>query len=47
MMEKIRQLIGIYYQLDRNDFRYLKNLQEDWVFLNPNPNEIYTISNIK
>ena len=38
IMEKIRQLVGIYYQLDRNVSRYLRNLQEDWAFLDPNPN---------
>ena len=47
MMEKIRQLAGICYQLDRNRFRYLRNLREDWAFLDPNPNELYTIGNIK
>ena len=47
MMEKIYKLVEIYYQLDRNGSRYLKNLQEDWAFLDLNPNEVYTIGNIK
>ena len=47
MMEKIRQLVGIHYQLDRNGSRYLRNLREDWAFLDPNPNKVYTIGNIK
>ena len=46
-MEKIRQLVEIHYQLDRNGFRYLRNLQEDCAFLNSNSNEVYTIGNIK
>ena len=47
MIEKIYQLVGIYYQLKRNSSIYLKNLQEDYAFLDPNPNEVYTIDNIK
>ena len=47
IMEKIRQLVGIHYQLDRNSSTYLRNLREDWAFLDPNSNEVYTIGNIK
>ena len=47
MIEKIRQLVGIHYQLDRNSSTYLRNLWEDWAFLDPNPNKVYTIGNIK
>ena len=47
MIEKIRQLVEIYYKLDRNSSTYLRNVQEDWAFLDPNPNKVYTIGNIK
>ena len=47
MIEKIRQLVRIHYQLDKNSFTYLRNLREDWAFLDLNPNEVYTIGNIK
>ena len=47
MIEKKGQLMGIHYHLDRNDSKYLRNLQEDSAFLDPNPNEVYTIGNIK
>ena len=46
MIEKICQLVGIYYQLDRNSSTYLRNLYEDWAFLDHNPNEVYKIGNM-
>ena len=47
MMEIICKLVGIHYQLDRNSSTYLRNLPEDWAFLDPNPNKVYIIGNIK
>ena len=43
IMEKIRVLIGNHYQLDghTNGVNYLQSLRTGWIFLNPNPNEVY------
>ncbi len=47
MIEKLRQLIRVYYQLGSNRVDELKALQEKWAFFNPNLHKIYnlTISN--
>ena len=47
MIEKIYQLVGIDYQLDKNSSIYLWNLQETWAFLDPNPTKVYPMNNIK
>ncbi len=41
MIEKLRQLVGIYYQLNSNGADELKALREEWAFLDPNPHEVY------
>lgn len=41
MMEIIQQLVRVYYQFDSNSANELKAPQKGWVFLNPNPHEVY------
>ncbi len=41
MMEKLRQLGGVHYQLGSNGADELKALQKRWAFLDPNPYEVY------
>ncbi len=41
LMEKIRALVGVQYQLHSNGADYLKSLWTHWTFLEPNPDEIY------
>lgn len=47
-IDKMRELIGVYYYLHSNRANYLKTFyQTDWTFLNLNFEEIYnTTSNI-
>ena len=40
-MEKMQRLIGVHYQLHSNEADYLKILQTNWTFFNPNPDEVY------
>ena len=40
-MEKMRALIGVYYQLHSNEADYLKTFWTNWTFLDPNPDEVY------
>ncbi len=44
MMEKMRGLVGVHYQLHSNGPNYLKTLGTGWTFLNPNPDEVYDIN---
>lgn len=39
--EKMRGLVGIYYQLHSNRANYLKILQTSKTFLDPNPDKVY------
>ena len=41
LMEKMRALVGVHYQLHSNGADYLKTLRTNWTFLDPNPNEVY------
>ncbi len=44
MMEKMRGLVEIHYQLHSNGPNYLKTLQISWTFLDPNPDKVYDIT---
>ncbi len=44
LIEKMRVLVGIYYQLHSNGADYLKSLWTNWTFLDPNPDEVYDTS---
>jgi len=41
MMEKIRQLVAVHYELGKNAADDLKALRERWAFLDPNVHEVY------
>ncbi len=41
LMEKMRALVGVHYQLHSNGADYLKSLRTNWTFLDPNPDEVY------
>ena len=40
-MEKMQALVGVYYQLHSYGADYVKTLQTNWTFLNPNLDEVY------
>ncbi len=40
MIEKLRQLVEVHYQLGCNGADELKALQEGWEFLDPNLHEV-------
>ena len=44
MIEKIRQLEVVYYQLDSNGVDDLEVLQERYAFLDPNPHKVYNLT---
>ena len=44
MIEKLRQLVGIYYQLGSNEADELKALQERWAFFDPNSHKVYNLT---
>ncbi len=44
LIEKIRALVGVHYQLHSNGADYLKRLRTNWTFLDPNPDEVYDTS---
>ena len=47
LMEKMQALVGVYHQLYCNSVNYLKILQTNWTYLNPNFDEIYNkITNV-
>ncbi len=41
LMEKMRALVRVHYQLHNNKADYLKSLQTNWTFLDPNLDEVY------
>ena len=41
LMEKMRALVGVHYQLHNNEADYLKNLWTNWTFLDPNFDKVY------
>ena len=41
LMEMMRALICVHYQLHSNRADYLKTLRTNWTFLNPNLDEVY------
>ncbi len=41
LMEKMRALVEVHYQLYSNRADYLKSLQTNWTFLDPNLDEVY------
>ena len=43
-MEKMRELIGVHYQLYSNGANYLKTLQTGWIFLDLNLDKIYNMT---
>ncbi len=44
MIEKLRQLLGVNYQLGSNGTVELKALQEEWAFLDPDRHEVYNLT---
>ncbi len=44
MIEKMRGLVSVYYQLHSNGPNYLKTLQTGWTFLDLNPDKVYDIT---
>ena len=44
MIEKLRQLTRVHYQLDSNKADELKALQEGWAFFDLNPHELYNLT---
>ena len=41
LIEKMQAWEGVHYQLHSNGADYLKTLQTNWTFLDPNPDEVY------
>ena len=41
LIEKILVLVEVHDQLYSNKENYLRSPQTNWIFLDPNPNEIY------
>ena len=46
IIEKIRQFVAVYYQLNSNKADNLKALQRGWAFFNFNLDEVYILTKI-
>ena len=44
IMEKLRQLVGVHYQLDSNRTDKLKALQEKWAFFDLKSHAVYNLT---